>query len=122
MHIKAKEVTTLFVQEIIKLHGFPTSIISDMDKLFINIFWTELFKEADTKLKMSSTYNIQTDGQSEAVNKCVETYLSYFSGYKPRQWPKWLPWAAYWYNTNYHGSIKKCHHSKLYMEGILLHY
>jgi len=29
-----------------------------------------------------------------------------FSGYKSRKWPKWLPWAEYWYNTSYRGSIK----------------
>jgi len=109
IHIRrytAKEVATLFVQEIVKLHGFPTSIISDRDRLFMSTFWTELFKEADTKLKMTLAYHPQTDGQSEAVDKCVETYLRCFSCYKPRQWPKWLPWTGYWYNTNYHGSIK----------------
>jgi len=88
----AKEVATLLVQEIVKLHGFPTSIISGRDKLFMNTFWTELFKEAGTKLKMTSAYHPQTDRQSEAINKCVETYLKCFSGYKPRQWPRRLPW------------------------------
>jgi len=97
----AKEVATLFVQEIVKLHGFPTSIISDRDIFLMRTFWNELFKEAGTKLKMTSVYHPQTDGQSEAVNKCVETYLRCFSGYKPRQWPKWLPWVEYWYSTNY---------------------
>jgi len=80
----------------------------------MSTFWTELFKVADTKLKMTSSYHPQTDGQGEAVNKCVETYPRCFSGYKPRQWPKWLPWAEYWYNTNYHDSIKMSPFKTLY--------
>jgi len=99
------------VQEIVKLHGFPTSIISDRGILFLSTFWT---KEVVTKFNMTSAYHPQTDGQSEAVNKCVETYLRCFSGYKPRQWPKWLPWAGYRYNTNYHGSIKMSPFKALY--------
>ena len=61
---------------------------------------------ARTKLKHSSAYHPQTDGQSDAVNKCVETYLHCFEGNKPKLWHKWLASAEYSYNTNYHASIK----------------
>jgi len=33
-----------FVQNIVKLHGFPKSIVSDQDKVFISRFWKQLFK------------------------------------------------------------------------------
>jgi hypothetical protein len=37
--------------------GIPQSIISDRDKVFLSVFWTELFKLLKTDLKISSIYH-----------------------------------------------------------------
>lgn len=34
-----KRVAKLFVKEIIRLHGVPTSIVSDRNPLFMSLFW-----------------------------------------------------------------------------------
>jgi len=47
----------LFVKDIVKLLGFPSSIISDHEKKFPRHFWSELFKAAGTKLRFSSAYH-----------------------------------------------------------------
>jgi hypothetical protein len=100
----AKIVAEKFVDGVVKLHGMPRSIISDRDPIFISHFWREFFKLSGTKLKMSSAYHPQTDGQSEVVNRCVEQYLRCFVHHQPAKWNSLLPWAEFWYNTTYHAS------------------
>lgn len=40
----ARSIAEVFVCEIIRLHGIPTSIVSDRDPTFISHFWQELFR------------------------------------------------------------------------------
>lgn len=93
----AMSIATLFVQELVRFHGFPRSIISDRDKIFVGHFWTELFRLQGTQLRRSTVYHPQTDGQTKIVNKCLETYLRCFFNETPKKWTQWLSWAEYWY-------------------------
>lgn len=69
--------------------------------MFTSEFWTELFKLQGCKIKQSSAYHPQSDGQTERVNRSLETYLRCFCGAKAKDWVRWLPWAEYWYNTTW---------------------
>lgn len=86
----AQQVAQSFLDNIYRLHGLPTHIISDRDRIFTSAFWRELFRLTQTTLSMSSAYHPQTDGQTERVNQCLETFHSC-----PRQWLKWVPLAEF---------------------------
>ena len=103
-----------FMDQIFKLHGMPTSIVSDRDPIFTSNFWQELFRLQGTQLKLSTSYHPQTDGQTEAVNKCLETYLRCFTSEKQHLWVQWLPLAELWYNTNYHATTKMTPYEAVY--------
>jgi hypothetical protein len=92
---KIATVTQLFMDNILKLHGMPNSIVSYRDPTFTNNFWQELFKLQGTQLHLSTAYHPQTDGHMEVVNKCLETYLGCFTYEQQNQWAQWLPLAEW---------------------------
>jgi transposase InsO family protein len=66
----AMSIAQIFHNEVYKLHGLPSTIISDRDKVFTSSLWQELFKLSETTLNMSSAYHPQTNGQTERLNQC----------------------------------------------------
>ena len=110
----APQIAHLFLANVYKLHGMPTVIISDRDRIFTSTFWQELFKATDTTLSMSSSYHPQTDGQTERLNQCLETYLRCFIHSCTSKWSQWLPLAEFWYNTSYHSALGKTPFMVLY--------
>jgi hypothetical protein len=101
----AAQVAQVVLDQVVRLHGLPRSIVSDRDKIFTSIFWSQLFKLLGTKLNLSTAYHPQTNGQSERVNQCVEMYLRCAVHAQPSKWKNWLPLAEFWYNTTYHTSL-----------------
>lgn len=101
----AAKVAQIFLDNVYKLHGMPDNIVSDRDRIFTSNFWQQLFQLTGTHLCMSSAYHPQSDGQTERVNQCIETYLRCFVHACPRKWSHWLSVAEFWYNTNYHSSV-----------------
>lgn len=84
-----------FLDNIYKLHGLPTYIVSDRDKVFLSHFWQSLFKLMKVQLNFSTAYHPQSDSQTEVVNKCLECYLRCMTGENPKEWTQWLSLAEY---------------------------
>jgi hypothetical protein len=64
----AMHVVNLFFKEVVRLHGFPRSILSDRDTKFVGQFWRTLWKKLGTEISFSSAYHPQTNGHTEVVN------------------------------------------------------
>lgn len=71
----APSVAKAFMDQVAKLHGVPSDIVNDRGSVFLSSFWQKLMKHIKVQLKFSTSYHPQTDGQTEVVNKNVESYL-----------------------------------------------
>jgi len=69
------ELAELYVQEVVRLHGVPESMVSDRDPRFTSQFWQSLQAALGTQLRMSSAYHPQTDGQFERTTQSLEDLL-----------------------------------------------
>ena len=108
------KVAALYMQYVFKLQGMPTSIMSDRDATFTSLFWSKLFRLQETELAMSIAYHPQIDGQTEVINGSLEQYLRAFTSEKPHRWAKWLPLAKFYFNSNFHTSLKMTPFEALY--------
>ena len=108
------QLADLYVREIVRLHGVPVSIISDRDGRFTASFWKSLHRSLGTKLKFSTAFHPQTDGQTERTNQILEDMLRAcvldFSG----SWDKFLPLVEFSYNNSYQATIGMAPYEALY--------
>ena len=95
---KADQLAFVLLDRLIRDHGIPRSITSDRDKLFTSNYWRTLVASIGTKLRMSTAYHPQTDGQTERTNQTMETYLRHYVNQKQDNWVSLLPMAQLAYN------------------------
>lgn len=110
----AIKIVEIFLDNVYKLHGMPSLIVSDRDPVFTSDFWQHLIKRTGAELNMSSAYHPETDGQTERVNQQVECFLRCFVSAHPKKWRKWISLCEFWYNTNWHSAVGKSPFEVLY--------
>ncbi|CAL1407874.1 unnamed protein product [Linum trigynum] len=104
----------LYVQEVVRLHGVPLTIVSDRDPSFTGQFWKSLHKALGTKLQFSTAYHPQTDGQTERTIQTLEDLLRACTLQMRGSWDKYLPLMEFAYNNQYHSSLKASPYEALY--------
>lgn len=105
MTVTAPEVAKLFVENIVKLHGVPESIVSDRDHNFTSHFWKTVCEMWNMAQDMSTAFHPQTDGQTERVNRVLEEYLRSYVGPLQDDWDSFLPMAEFAMNDSHQKSI-----------------
>ena len=58
----------LLMDQLYRLYGLPSSIVSDPDRKFNSHFWRAVFAKLDTKLNLSTTDHPESNGHTERVN------------------------------------------------------
>ena len=110
----AEDYARLYVREIVRLHGVPTSIISDRGAQFTANFWRSFQKGLGTQVNLSTAFHPQTDGQAERTIQTLEDMLRAciidFKG----SWDDHLPLIEFAYNNSYHSSIQMAPYEALY--------
>ena len=91
----AVSVSQLFFREIYRLHGLPTSIVSDRDTRFLSHFWRSLWKLVNTRLDFSSAYHPQTNWQTKVVNRSLGNLLRCLVGENTLAWDQKLSQAEF---------------------------
>ncbi|MCO5581315.1 hypothetical protein L7F22_035194 [Adiantum nelumboides] len=105
--IKSEHMVKLFMHNIFKYHEMPQFIVSDSDPRMTSLFWKALFENMGTTLKLSSSFDSQTDGQlDEANSNVLNLFKCYVSEHKAT-WEHYLSLVEYTYNNTVHTSTGK---------------
>ena len=104
----------LYVDEVVRLHGVPLSIVSDRDPQFTSRFWKDLQSTLGTLLNFSTVFHLQKDGQSERLIQILEDMLRDCVINFPRSWDRYIPVMDFAYNNSYQASIGMTLYEALY--------
>ena len=108
------QVAELYIREIVRVHGVPNSIVSDRDSRFTSKFWKSIQHALGTKLKFSTSFYLQADGQSERTIQIVDDMLRACALKFQGSWDKYLPLLEFSYYTVIN-QLSVWHHTKLFM-------
>lgn len=104
--VTATDVAVKYINEIVRLHGVPRTIVSDRDPKFISQFWQELHRLLGTRLLMSSGYHPQTDGSSERANRTAIQILRAVIDSDQKDWATRLPLVEFAMNAAVSSTLK----------------
>ena len=102
----AEGLIRLFRDNVWKLHGLLESIISDREPQFAVEMTKKLNSMLEIKMKLSTAFHPQTDGQTERMNQKLEQYLRFFVDHRQKDWPEQLVSAEFTVNNKIHSITK----------------
>ena len=102
--ISSEGIANLYLQNVWKLHGLPSSVVSDRGTQFASNMMRDLNKALNIQTKLSTAYHPQTDGQTEWFNQKIEAYLCMFCSQRHNNWVHWIPIAKFALNSRVHSA------------------
>uniref|UniRef100_A0A8C5QSG8 Gypsy retrotransposon integrase-like protein 1 n=1 Tax=Leptobrachium leishanense TaxID=445787 RepID=A0A8C5QSG8_9ANUR len=82
----ATETASVFIKEIFRLHGLPSTIVTDRGTQFTARFWRAFCKGLHITQALTSAYHPQANGQTERTNGILEQYLRCYISHLQHDW------------------------------------
>nr|GFB10910.1 putative nucleotidyltransferase, ribonuclease H [Tanacetum cinerariifolium] len=89
-------------------------IVSDRDLRFTSHFWKGLQSARGTRLKFSTTFHPETDGQTKRTIQTLEDILRSCALEWTGNWDEYLCLVEFAYNNSWHASVKAAPYELLY--------
>ncbi len=96
----ALELAYEFLKNVVCLHRLPKSIVSDRDSKFMSKFWTELHHLLRVRLKMTTSFHPQGDGQAEQMIQTIVQIIWVTVCLDQRDWVLQLPMTEFALNSS----------------------
>jgi transposase InsO family protein len=96
----------IYVNEVVRLHGVPTSIVSDRDPRFTSRLWPSIQRALGTNLSISTAFHPHTNGRSERVIQILEDLLRAYALEFRGNWEEHLSLVEFTNNNSYETTIR----------------
>ena len=104
--LDARGFAVLFVNNVVRLHGLPATLISDRGPQFNNKFWESTCELLGMDKRMSSAFHPQTDGQTERTNCTLEEMLRAYVCNEHNDWDEKLACAEFAINNSWQEAVR----------------
>ena len=112
----------IYINEVVRLHEIPVSIVSNRDPRFTFHLWPSIQHVLGKRLDINTAFHLQTDGQSERVILVLEDllrpYVLEFGG----NWKEHIALIEFTYNSNHQATIGMARTKPCMVEGAGLLY
>jgi hypothetical protein len=102
--VTSSQMAKLFIDNVFRHEGMPSSIVSDRDPRFLSNFWQSVFTSLGTTLKFSAPFHPETDGQTERANRSLEEMLRNYVHPRQDDWDVCLRPVEFAYNKSQQAS------------------
>jgi hypothetical protein len=96
----ATQLSSIYMKEVVRLHGLPSPIISDRDPKFTSKWWRELHRIMGIRLLMSTSFHPQTDGITERANRSIGQIFRAMIGPDQLDWVEKSPLIKFAINSS----------------------
>jgi hypothetical protein len=104
--VDAPGTTTLYWDNVWKLHGLPEQLLTDRGTQFALTLIKELLQIIRIKWALTMAYYLQSDRQTECVNQEIEQFLWIFCNHLQDDWVDLPAMAEFSYNNSVHSTTQ----------------
>ena len=102
--LTAEVTADLYVQQVFRVQGVPSVLLSDRDSKFTSVFWERLFELLGTRLTYSASYHHQTNGQVEKLNETLANFIRAHCLERSSDWHRHIAVFEFAYNSAKHST------------------